>query len=95
MAEFSFLNSDLIFRKIRQKSLFVNFILAFRSFRQFQGWIGTEYCQVLDFTKGSVKLRRDGWMTCDFTSFSTVFQSYQDHERLLMTGYVQWNPVYG
>ena len=20
----------------------------------------------------------DGWMTCDFTSFSTVYQSYQD-----------------
>ena len=22
-----------------------------------------------------------GWMTCDFTSISTVFQSYQDDER--------------
>ena len=22
--------------------------------------------------------KMDGWMTCDFTSFSTVFQSYQD-----------------
>ena len=22
--------------------------------------------------------RMDGWMTCDFTSFLTVFQSYQD-----------------
>ena len=41
----------------------------------------------------------DGWMTCDFMFFSTVtvFQSYmyQDDERLRMTGYVQWNPVYG
>ena len=29
----------------------------------------------------------DGWMTCDFTSFSTVFQSYQadDNERLCAT----------
>ena len=26
----------------------------------------------------------DGWVTCDFTSFSTVFQSYQDDERLIM-----------
>ena len=26
----------------------------------------------------------DGWMTCDFTSFSTVFQSYQDDGRLIM-----------
>ena len=24
----------------------------------------------------------DGWMTCDFTFFSTVFQSYQDEERV-------------
>ena len=26
----------------------------------------------------------NGWMSCDFTSFSTVFQSYQDDERLIM-----------
>ena len=26
----------------------------------------------------------DGWMTCDFKSFSTVFQSYQGDERLIM-----------
>ena len=26
----------------------------------------------------------DGWMTCDFTSFSTVFQSYQDDMRMIM-----------
>ena len=30
-----------------------------------------------------------------FTSFSTVFQSYQDDERLVMKGCVQWNRVYG
>ena len=35
----------------------------------------------------------DGWMTCDFTSFSTVFQSYQDDERLIMKGCVQWSSV--
>ena len=34
-------------------------------------------------------------MTCDFTSFLTVFQSYKDDERLIMKGCVQWNPVYG
>ena len=33
-------------------------------------------------------------MTCDFTSFSTAFQSYQDDERLIMKGCVQWNSVY-
>ena len=36
----------------------------------------------------------DGWITCDFTSFSTVFQSYQDDERLIIKGCVQWNSVY-
>ena len=37
----------------------------------------------------------DGWLTCDFMSFSTVFQSYEDDERLIMKGCVQWNLVYG
>ena len=33
-------------------------------------------------------------MTCDFTSFSTVFQSYQDDGRMIMKGCVEWIPVY-
>ena len=37
----------------------------------------------------------DECMACDFTSFSTVFQSYQDDGRLIMKGYVQWKLVYG
>ena len=37
----------------------------------------------------------DGWMTSDFTSFSTVFRSYQDDERMIMKGCVQWNSIYG
>ena len=41
------------------------------------------------------KVRMDGWMTCDFTSFLTVFQSYQDDVRMIMIGCVQWNSVYG
>ena len=36
----------------------------------------------------------DRWMTCDFTSFSTVFQSYQDDARLIMKGCLQLNSVY-
>ena len=36
----------------------------------------------------------DGWMTCDFTSCSTVFQYYQDNGRLIMKGCVQWNSFY-
>ena len=34
-------------------------------------------------------------MTCDFTSFLTVFQSYQDDVWMIMKGCVQWNSVYG
>ena len=34
----------------------------------------------------------DGWITCDFTSFPTAFQSYQDDERLTMEGCVQGTP---
>ena len=34
-------------------------------------------------------------MTCDFASFLTVFQSYQEYAGLIMKGYVQLNPVYG
>ena len=37
----------------------------------------------------------DGWMTCNFTSFLTVFQSYQDDVWMIMKGCVQWNSVYG
>ena len=38
--------------------------------------------------------RMDGLMTHCFTTFSTVFQSYQDDECVIMKGCVQWNPVY-
>ena len=44
---------------------------------------------------GAYRIGIDGWMTCDFTSFSTVFQSYQDDGQMIMKGCVQWNPVYG
>ena len=37
----------------------------------------------------------DGWITCDFTSFSTVFQIYQDEGGLIMKGFVHWSSVYG
>ena len=33
-------------------------------------------------------------MTCDFTSFPTVYQSYQDNGKMIMKGCVQWNHVY-
>ena len=36
----------------------------------------------------------DGWMTCDFMSFQTVFQEYQDDVWMIMNGCVQWNSIY-
>ena len=36
-----------------------------------------------------------GWMTCNFTSFSTVFKSYQDNGWPIMKGCVQWSLYYG
>ena len=32
-------------------------------------------------------------MSCCFTTFSTVFQAYQDDECVIMKGCVQWSPV--
>ena len=48
------------------------------------------YAKIID-----LRYALDGWITCDFTSFSTVFQSYQDDGRMIIKGCVQWNPVYG
>ena len=42
-----------------------------------------------------VHLPMDEWMISNFMSFLTVFQSYQDDERLIMKGCVQKSPVYG
>ena len=56
----------------------------------FKKWMhGLKLCisSLGEYFKGMM----DGWMTCDFTSFSTVFQSYQDDERLIMKGFVQWS----
>ena len=36
----------------------------------------------------------DGWMT-RFYVLLTVFQSYQDEERVMTTGCLQWNPASG
>ena len=33
------------------------------------------------------------WMSCEFTSFSTVFQSYQDNAWVIMKDCAQWNSV--
>ena len=46
----------------------------------------------LDMTEIMLKSGYDSWMTCHFTSFSTVFQSYQDDGRLIMKGNVHGTP---
>ena len=51
-------------------------------------------CGLLDNIKSAEGIAH-GWMICDFMSFSTVFQSYQDDGRMIMKGCVQWDPVYG
>ena len=38
-------------------------------------------------------LPMEGWMTCNSSSFLTVFQSYQDDVRVIMKGYAQWSLV--
>ena len=37
----------------------------------------------------------DGWMTWGFTYFSTVFQSYEDNDQVIIKGCMQGNPIYG
>ena len=44
---------------------------------------------------GKINGWMDGKMIYDLTSFSTVFQSYQDDGRMIMKGCVHWNSVYG
>ena len=51
-------------------------------------FIKIQYMYILSYKMG-------GWMNYDFMSFSIVFQSYRDAGRMIMTGCVQWNPVYG
>ena len=47
---------------------------------------------IRNMCKHPVCYKMDGRMTCNFMSFSTVFQSYQDNRRVIMKGCVQWNP---
>ena len=45
---------------------------------------GGHRCNI-NFSNGQ-SIGIDGWMTCDFTSFLTVFQSYQDDVWMIMKG---------
>ena len=52
----------------------------------------------MDGRAGGWAGRLVGWraegQTCDFTSFPTVFQLYQDNGRVIMKGWLQWNTGY-
>ena len=67
--------------------------VLYYNYTHFMKLILSIYCVSKYF--GFVKLNvptvgsSDGWMTCDFTSSSTVFQSYQDDGRVKMTGFMQ------
>ena len=50
------------------------------------------YLYVLNMNK--LEQEKGGWLTCDFTSFSKVFQPYQDDGRAIIKGCMQWNTVY-
>ena len=39
-------------------------------------------------------IKMNGWIAFDFTSFSTVFQSYEHIGQVIMKGCVQWKPIY-
>ena len=58
------------------------------------------YIELLWFIELQIRLsfednyEMDGWMICDFTSFLSVFQSYQGHGRIILNGCVQWNLIY-
>ena len=61
------------------------------SFHSFQA-ISLKLCTVVaDILRICICLfcKMNGWMTCDFTSFLTVLQSYQDDVGMIMKGCVQ------
>ena len=49
---------------------------------------------VLTANPGMVVLRNDDQKICDLTLLLQVFQSHQGHDKVIMKGCVQWNPVY-
>ena len=73
----------------KEKNLLQNYAATLKKFSA-QGAKKVEYGKY-----NLLASEMDGWVTCDFTPFSTVFQSYQDYGRMIMKDCVQWNPVYG
>ena len=46
-------------------------------------------CTIKILNIGTYRHKMDGGLTCDFTSFPTVFQSYQDDGQMIMEGCVR------
>ena len=61
------------------------YIMEQRSFYFFFFFLGGGGGQVYALLALSIF---DGWMSCDFTSFSTVFQSCQDDGQMILKGCV-------
>ena len=45
------------------------------------------------FARPWEKVEMNGWMTCDLSSSTTLFQLYQDDGRMIMKGYEKRNPA--
>ena len=67
-------------------------VCPLRELRQIENGRVATFESVPIYPKFRFRERMNGWMTCDFTSFSTAFQSYQDDGRVIMKGCVHWNP---
>ena len=57
-------------------------------------YFSTEAYNVTQNKEYIYKQEMDGRLACDFKSFSTVFQSYQDNGQMIMKGLGDWIPVY-
>ena len=51
-----------------------------------------ESIQCLPYSEHSMNLD-GGWLTCNLTSFSAVFKSYQDDGQMIMKGCLQYNAL--
>ena len=78
--------SSLIFSENNEK-VFINVAVVIGTLR-----VKTLQSGILLSTSPACRLY--GWMTCHFTSFSTVFQLHQDDERVIIKDCVQWNSCF-
>ena len=73
---------------------FYIFLIAFQSQSMLDNIIGTLFrvgkiFSLQEMWGEGAGESNQGWITCNFTSFSTVFRSYQDDEGMMMKGCVR------